>query len=126
MYIVAVQTSSLSGFLQLVNVFLIFLFVLGATYLTTRWIARYQKGCSFNHNLKIIETLKITANKYIQIVQAGDEYLVIGIGKDEVCLLTKLTEDQLELLPDQLSESGAAADSFKEILNKLKNHMPKK
>ena len=94
MYIVAVQTSSLSNFLQLVSVFVIFLFVLVATYLTTRWIAGYQKGHSFNRNLKIIETLKITANKYIQIVQAGDEYLVIAIGKDEVCLLTKLTEDQ--------------------------------
>lgn len=126
MYIAAVQTSSLSNFLQLVNVFLIFLFVLGATYLTTRWVARYQKGHSFNKNLRIIETLKITANKYIQIVQAGDEYLVIAIGKDEVCLLTKLTEDQLEILPDNMSGSEIGADSFKEILDKIKHHIPKK
>lgn len=126
MYIAAVQTSSLSNFLQLVNVFLIFLFVLGATYLTTRWVARYQKGHSFNKNLRIIETLKITANKYIQIVQAGDEYLVIAIGKDEVCLLTKLTEDQLEILPDNMSGSEIGTDSFKEILDKLKHHIPKK
>ncbi len=126
MYIVAVQTSSLSNFLQLVSVFVIFLFVLVATYLTTRWIAGYQKGHSFNRNLKIIETLKITANKYIQIVQAGDEYLVIAIGKDEVCLLTKLTEDQLETLPEKAFEAGTAADGFKEILDKVKNHMPKK
>ena len=126
MYIVAVQTSSLSNFLQLISVFVIFLFVLAATYLTTRWIARYQKGHSFNRNLQIIETLKITANKYIQIVQAGDEYLVIAIGKDEVCLLTKLTEDQLEVLPDGTLEAGAGTDSFKEILDKLKNHIPKK
>lgn len=126
MYIVAVQTSSLANFLQLVSVFLIFLFVLGATYLTTRWIAQYQKGHSFNRNLRVIETLKITANKYIQIVQAGDEYLVIAIGKDEVCLLTKLTEDQLEILPDEMHLSGMGADSFKEILDKFKNHIPKK
>ena len=103
MYIAAVQTSSLSNFLQLVNVFLIFLFVLGATYLTTRWVARYQKGHSFNKNLRIIETCK-----------------------DEVCLLTKLTEDQLEILPDNMSGSEIGTDSFKEILDKLKHHIPKK
>lgn len=126
MYIVAVQTSSLSNFLQLISVFVIFLFVLAATYLTTRFIASYQKGHSFNKNLKIIETIKITANKYIQIVQAGDEYLVIAIGKDEICLLTKLTEDQLEVLPEETFVAGNTADSFKEILDKFKNHMPKK
>lgn len=126
MYIVAVQTSSLSNFLQLISVFLIFLFVLGATYLTTRWIGRYQKEHSFNTNLRIIETIKITANKYIQIVQAGDEYLVIAIGKDEVRLLTKLTESQLEALPDEMSGPGIGVDSFKEILDKFKNHLPKK
>lgn len=126
MYIVAVQTSSLSNFLQLISVFVIFLFVLAATYLTTRFIAGYQKGHSFNKNLKIIETIRITANKYIQIVQAGDEYLVIAIGKDEICLLTKLTEDQLEVLPEETFGAGNAADSFKEILDKFKNHMPKK
>lgn len=126
MYIVAVQTSSLSNFLQLISVFVIFLFVLGATYLTTRWIASYQKGHSFNTNLKVIETLKITTNKYIQIVQAGDEYLVIAIGKDEICLLTKLTEDQLEVLPEEAFGTGIGADSFKEIFDKIKNRMPKK
>lgn len=126
MYIVAVQTSSLSNFLQLISIFVIFLFVLAATYLTTRFIASYQKGHTFNRNLKVIETIKITANKYIQIVQAGDEYLVIAIGKDEICLLTKLTEDQLEAMPEETSVAGNAADSFKEMLDKFKNHMPKK
>ena len=59
------------------------------------WIAGYQKGQSFNRNLKVIETLKIAQNKYIQIIEAGDEYLVIAHGKDEVRLLTKVTREQL-------------------------------
>ncbi len=126
MYIIAVQTSSFESFVQLIGVLLIFIFVLVITYLATRWIASYQKGHSFNKNLRVIDTLKITPNKYIQIIEAGDEYLVIAIGKDEVQLLTKLTKEQLkEVTPDE-GFTGISANSFKDILEKWKEHIPKK
>lgn len=126
MYIAAVQISSVSSFFQLIGVLLIFLFVLLLTYLTTRWIAGYQKGHSFNKNLKIIETLKIAQNKYIQIIEAGGEYLVIALGKDEVCLLAKLTADQLTDLQTEELPSGVGTETFKELLDRFKNHLPKK
>ena len=122
----AVQTSSLESFLQLMGVLVIFIVVLGITYVATRWIASSQKEHSFNQNLKIIETLRITTNKYIQIIEAGEEYLVIAIGKDEVRLLTKLTRDQLKELPSEDPTTGIVPESFKEVLDRLKNHMPKK
>jgi flagellar protein FliO/FliZ len=122
----AAQTSSFESFMQLIGVLLIFIFVLVITYLATRWIASYQRGHSFNKNLQVIETLKITANKYIQIVEAGDEYLVIAIGKDEVRLLTKLTREQLKEMPSEQMPSGISSESFKEILEKWKKHIPKK
>ena len=126
MYGVAVQTSSFSSFLQLIGVLLIFIFVLGATYFATRLIACYQKGQIFNKNLKVIETLKITPNKFIQIIEAGEEYLVIAIGKDEVRLLTKLTGEQLKEAPSEEYSAKMTADGFKEILEKVKKHIPKK
>lgn len=126
MYVMAVRTSSFESFVQLIGVLLIFVFVLVITYLTTRWIASYQKGHSFNKNLRVVETLKITANKYIQIIEAGDEYLVIAIGKDEVQLLTKLTEEQLKEVPPEERLTGVSTESFKDILEKWKEHLPKK
>ena len=126
MYRIAVRASSFESFIQLIGVLVIFLFVLGVTYVATRWIAGYQKTHSFNRNLKIIETLRLTPNKYIQIIEAGDEYLVIAIGKDEVQLLTKLTKEQLkEVTPDE-GFTGISANSFKDILEKWKEHIPKK
>ena len=122
MYIAAVQTSSFSSFMQLIGVLIIFLFVLAVTYVATRWIAEH----SYNKNLKIIETLRLTTNKYIQIVQAGEEYLVIAIGKDEVQLLTKLTQEQLRELPSEEFPAGVGPESFKELLEKFKKHIPKK
>ena len=118
--------SSIDSFLQLIGVLLIFLFVLAVTYATTRWIAGYQRGHSLNQNLRIIETLKITTNKYIQIVEAGEEYLVIAVGKDEVHLLTKLTKEQLKELPSEDFSAPVSMDSFKEILEKVKERIPKK
>lgn len=123
---IAVQTSSFDSFLQLIGVLLIFVFVLAITYTTTRWIANYQKGHSFNKNLHVIETLKITTNKYIQIVEAGNEYLVIAIGKDEVSLLTKLTREQLKEVPSEEVLSENMTENFKEIFDRLKGHISKK
>lgn len=126
MYMIAVQTSSFESFMQLLGVLIIFVIVLALTYFTSRFIAGYQKGHSFNKNLQVIETLKITTNKYIQIVRAGDEYLVIAIGKDEVGLLTKLSEEQLQELPAEQLPAGISSESFKEILERFKEHIPKK
>ena len=60
---------------QLISVLILFVIVMLLALLTTRWIARYQQGQMHNQNLKIIETLKISANSYIQIIEAGDVYL---------------------------------------------------
>lgn len=118
--------TSFDSFLQLIGVLLIFLFVLVITYFTTRWIAGYQKGRTFQNNLKVIETLKITTNKYIQIVQAGEEFLVIAIGKDEIHLLSKLSKEQLKDIPAEVDTNVFQSDNFKEILDKFKERLPKK
>lgn len=123
----AVRTlSSFENFLQLMGVLVIFALVLVVTYLTTRWIASYQKGHSFNRNLQVLETLKIAPNKYIQIVQAGEEYLVIAVGKDEVRLLSKLTVEQLKAAPEETAPTSFSTESFKEVFDRIKQHIPKK
>ena len=58
MYRIAVRASSFESFIQLIGVLVIFLFVLGVTYVATRWIAGYQKTHSFNRNLKITGPVK--------------------------------------------------------------------
>ncbi|MBO5302617.1 MAG: flagellar biosynthetic protein FliO [Lachnospiraceae bacterium] len=121
-----VLTSSFENILRLISVLVIFVFVLFLTYITTRWIANYQKEHSFNRNLEVVETLKITPNKYIQIVRAGEEYLVIAIGKDEVQLLTRLTKEQLAEVPVPVNTMGVSADSFKDVLESIKKRLPKK
>ena len=113
--------SSLDCFVQLITVLVIFIFVLIITYFTTRWMAGIQKGRSFNKNLRIIETISAGNNKMISIVQAGEKYLVVSIGKDEVHYLTELKQEELKDLsfmnPDNQNDKQ---DPFAEIFGRLK------
>ena len=121
------KTSGFDSFIQLLGVLLIFIFVLAITYFTTKWIAGYQKSRSFNKNLRVVETLRLTQNKYIQIIEAGEVYLVIGVGKDEITMLTTLTKEQLHDLDTyEVIKQTEAGENFQEILKKIKERLPKK
>lgn len=118
---------SLESFLQLLGVLIIFAFVLLVTYLTTRWMGGFQQGRSGHKNLHIVETVGVGSNKMISIVEAGNKYLVVAIGKDEVHLLTELTREELKDLSFLDEQEGMVrTEGFAEILDKLKNNWPKK
>ena len=78
------KTDSVVQFLTLL---VIFVFIIAVTYLTVRWMSRVTQVQSKYSNIDIIETKRIANNKYLQIVKAGDKYLLLGIGKDEVNLI---------------------------------------
>jgi flagellar protein FliO/FliZ len=117
--------SSFESFLQLIWVLLIFVFVLAITYFTTRWIGGYQKTHSNNKNLAIVEAIRVGNNKTVCIVRAGKKYLVVSVGKDEVQMLTELTEEELTELPAENELEQVPHESFQEVLNKLKDKLPK-
>jgi flagellar protein FliO/FliZ len=118
--------SSFESFLQLLWVLLIFVFVLAVTYFSMRWMGKYQKTHSRNQYLAIVETIPAGSNKMIGIVQAGTKYLVVSIGKDEIRLLSELTEEEFVKIPKEGWESSGTQENFQNILNKLKNNFPKK
>lgn len=109
-------TGRMDSYLQFITVLILFVFVLLITYWTTRWIAGYQKGRAGLGNLEVIETCKISTNKYVQILRAGEKYLVIAIGKDEIHMLTELTKEELA---DQKDAAGQSL-SFAGVLEQVK------
>lgn len=114
------QSTRLESIWQLFTITVIFLVVLAVTYYTTKLIAKLQKNNVYNRNIEVIETYKLTANKYIQIVKTGDKYLAIAIAKDSVTMLTELNGDQLEILNTGTDTTGNT-QSFSDIFNKLKD-----
>lgn len=105
-------TAGGAGYAQFITVLLVFVVVLGITALTTKWIANYQKQQSVNENVQVIETTRIANNKYIQIVRAGEKYMVIAVCKDTVTMLGEIPKEQIK-------EGGSGHNSgFREIFDK--------
>lgn len=127
MMLTASAVSTLRSLGQLVWVLMLFVLVLLLTLLTTRWIAKYQQGQLHNQNLKLLETLKVSANGYIQIIKAGDVYLVIAVSKDHIEKLAEIPKEQLDADAAELTgQKIDMAESFHDILDKVKHHLPKR
>ena len=114
------------SFVQLLVVLLIFVFVLAITAVTTKWIGGYQKTQMSNRNMKVVESLRLGNNKFLALVEVGDIYLVVGVGKDEVHTIAKLTKDELpELLSCEEANVSGGMEGFQEILEKMKRKKDK-
>ena len=116
------QTGGLDSVVRLITVFLLFLFVLGITYVTSRYVAGFQKKRMGSANLSVVEAARISPNVVLEIVRAGNKYLLIAIAKDGVTLLGELDEDSLVL------EEGSAPmpEQFGEILGRAALALKKK
>lgn len=116
--------SSFSSFIQMIFVLIIFVFVLVLTAVCTKWIGKFQQGNITNKNIKIIETFRVTNNKFIQIVQVGTKYIVIAVCKDSVTKLAELTEEEILELPNpDETLVGGFNINFEEVLNNVKKNV---
>lgn len=89
-------TQKADSYAQFITVLAVFVLVLAVTAFTTKWIANYQKQQSVNLNIEVVETTRISGNKYIQIVRIGETYKAIAVCKDTVTLLGDIPAEQLK------------------------------
>ena len=109
-------TSGIDSVVQFLTVLLIFVFVLGITYFTTRYVAGIQKNNYKTGNMELIETLRISNNKYLQIVRAADKYFCIAVCKDTVTMLGEIQKEEMVFYENSVN----ANMTFQDILEKIK------
>lgn len=114
----ALGSSSIGQFIIAV---VVLVFVVVLCYFTTRFIANYQKGIAGKGNIEILEVKGLGNNKYIEIVRIGDEYFALGVGKDNITLISKVDRAALKYEQPQKKTK----ESFSQLLDKLKNGMYK-
>lgn len=113
-----ILSSWVDSLVQLILVIIIFIFVVFLAYLAARIAGSYQANMlNKNSNIKVIETYRITNNKFIQIVKLGDKYAAISISKDNVEFMMELNADSITEINNQLP----ANMDFKTIFDKIKN-----
>ncbi|MBR3606266.1 MAG: flagellar biosynthetic protein FliO [Lachnospiraceae bacterium] len=108
-------SAAVNSIAQFVTVLLIFLFVLVITYFTTRYIASIEKKRMVTGNMELLDALRISNNKYLQIVKVGSKYLCLAVCKDTVTMLVELEQEDIKEI-----ESEIKPVNFQDILEKVK------
>ena len=77
--------------------------------------------------MRVVETLRIAQNKFLQIVKVGEKYLVLSVGKDEVRLIAEIPPEEIKVMDRMVSvQQGGFQSSLSSAIEKLKDHFPKK
>lgn len=108
--------SGVESLFQFLTALFIFIFVLAITFLTTKYIAAIQKGKVKAGNMELIETLRISNNKYLQIVRVGEKYLCMAVCKDTVTMLGEINKEEMVFHENNVD----AGMEFQKILEKVK------
>ena len=103
------------SYVQFMTVLLLFVFVLAITAFVTRWIGGYQKSRSVGANMELVESLRLSNNKYVQIVRIGRKYLAVAVCKDTVTMLSEIPEEDLNF-PEG---SFGSASTFRDVLKRI-------
>jgi flagellar protein FliO/FliZ len=108
-------SSKVDGWAQLITVLLIFVAVLALTAYVTKYIAKVQKQTGLSGNLEVLETIRISGTKYIQLVRIGETYVAMAVCKDTVTKLCEIPKEQLK----ETTANDGNVFSFKEMLNSV-------
>ena len=118
-----VTTSTIDSVAQLLTVIVLFIVVLIATWLTTRYVAGVQKGKLSGSNFETVDTFRLSQNKYVQIMRIGHKYLAVAVCKDTVTVLCELQEDEITFRDEGFTQKAV---SFEDFFNKAKEIAGKK
>ena len=108
--------TGLESVIQFITVLLIFVFVLVITWISTRYMAGIQKDRYKTGNMELIETLRISNNKYMQIVRVGNKYYCMAVCKDTVTMLGEVRKEDMIFSDNNVS----ANMDFHKILESMK------
>lgn len=114
MLLLLAKFSTLASIFKLILLFVIFIGILFAASWFTRWYAESSGMKNRNSNIKIVESVPIGQGKMIYIAKIGEKYIAFAATKDQITVLTELTEDQLEIPPVEIPTG-----SFKEVFSKM-------
>ena len=105
---------------ELLSAFLIFALVLLATYFTARIVGSLEKQKMTGRNIQVVESLRLSGGKCLNLIKAGDKYLLISESKDQVGLICELPEDAI-VSPEADMQAGIQTPDFKKLLEKAGN-----
>ena len=111
-------SSGIDSFVQFITVLILFVFVLGITYVSTRYIARIEKNKIKTGNIELVEATRLSANKYLQIVKIGSKFFCIAVCKDTITLIGEVNGQELILNENDVDSELNFLEIFERIKKK--------
>ena len=106
---------------RLFTFIIIFFFILGVAYITTKFISNKSISIINNKNLKVIERISLGMDKTLLLVSFGTYYYVIACSKNSIELIDKHESSQILLKGND--QSGLSKEGFNHYLNKFFSKM---
>ncbi len=107
-----------AGFWQMMSLVFMLIIILLAAYFTSKFVASFKLGQLKKSNFQVIDAYRISANKVLQLVKIGNKYIVLGIGKDSINVITELEEKEVIFREVNQGEK----QTFRQIMDKLKKN----
>ena len=115
---VLMRTSGTIGSLaQIFGMLVAFALIVAAAYFVSKYFGKYALKAKENSNIKVVETSRITVDKYLQIIDVNGQYFLIGISKNNINLISEIDSDRIKACTPKEIEKF----SFKEFLEKAKS-----
>ena len=110
-------------FVKLISYSFIFMIILAAAYLTTRYVGKKSVAVIGGRNIQIIEKLVLGIDKSLYIVKVGERFYLLAASKQNLELLTEVRKEEIKLAP-QNSQDSAIFPSFDMYLKKITKKQP--
>ena len=111
--------TGVSSAAELLSALAIFALVLLVTYFTTRFVGSYGKKMVTGRNMQVLESLRLSGGKCLDLVKIGDKYVVLGESKERVDFLCEVSGDQIVPMEDGVQE--IQKPDFRKLLEKAVN-----
>ena len=72
----------------------------GLAYYTTRLVGSARYGRGGRRNLEIIESMGVGPQSFIHVIRVGGQYVLIGVTRGQINLITQIEADTLKLPED--------------------------
>jgi Flagellar biogenesis protein len=104
-------------FLDSLGLIVVFGSVLFLAYVTTKYIGKSAAQKMKGKNLEVVETLRLTVDKQLYIVRAGDKYIVLSSAGKNIQFVCDINFDE-NSLQEETQTTEPVISEFKGLLDK--------
>lgn len=90
-------TTPMPAVVRSFNILILVVFVCLLAYVALRLMGNAKFTRSTRRNLQIVESISVGPQSFVHIVRAGGQYVLVGVTRGQVSMLTSLEPDQLKI-----------------------------